>query len=361
MGSIFCSVSLGLIVSVLLFSAIFTGVGQAQLFPQTNNSVSKSSPASGLPPSQSKANLHLVKILTPTKGQQVPAGRDLLISGTSADNATSGCKVSIKVNGVSPYQDALPSGNAGHQNYSKWTFTLNSAYTLVNPGANKITAKFSCSGNPILLSHTSVNVTGVQTATAGALNPQNTPIGGPASGASNSTISKTVSNIKSPTPSEITSTPANSNIKAGKSMSVSIHFAKSSVLPGKEQTMTLKVVDANLTTPVANASVVGNITKGAGLIKKFEGTTDGGGTASYSWNVTKGGTTGKYNVAVQVSAPYYESQFASKSFKVSSSPFLSTNIANFVTSSQHSHPSTIIPIPHIRIPIIKIPFQLPFH
>jgi Bacterial Ig domain len=356
MGSIFCSASFGLIVSVLLFSAIFTGVGYAQLIPQTSKSASNSVPASG-----SKPSLHLVKILTPTKGQQVPAGRDLLISGTSADNATSGCKVSIKVNGVSPYQDTLPSGHVGQQNYSKWTFTLTSAYTLVNPGANKITAKFSCSGNPILLSHTSVNVTGVPTATAADLNPQNKPIGGPASGASNSTISKTVSNLKSPTPSDITSTPGNNKIKAGKSMSISIRFAKSSVLPGKEQTITLKVVDANLTTPIANASVVGNITKGAGLIKKFEGTTDGGGTASYSWNITKAGTTGKYNVAVQVSAPYYESQFASKSFKVSSSPFVSTNIANFVTSSQHIHPSTIIPIPHIRIPIIKIPFQLPFH
>jgi hypothetical protein len=64
---------------------------------------------------------------------------------------------------------------------------------------------------------------------------------------------------------------------------------------------------------------------------------------------------------VQVSAPDYESQSASKSFKVNSSPFVSTNITNFVTSAHHAHPSTIIPIPHIRIPIIKIPFQLPFH
>src|SRR5689334_1447923 len=96
MGSIFRCASFGLIVSVLLCFAIFTGVGQAQLFPQTNNSLSKSSPASGLPRPQSKPSLHLVKILTPTKGQQVPAGRDLLISGTSADNATSGCKVSMR-------------------------------------------------------------------------------------------------------------------------------------------------------------------------------------------------------------------------------------------------------------------------
>lgn len=361
MGSVFRSTSFGLIVSVLLFSAIITGEGYAQLFPQTNNSVSKSSPASGLPLPQSKPNLHLVKILTPTKGQQVPAARDLLISGTSADNATSGCKVSIKVNGVSPYQDALPSGIAGHQSYSKWNFTLSSAYTLVKPGANRITAKFSCSGNPILMSHTSVNVTGVPTATAAMLGPQKARIGGPASGASNSTISKMVSNVKSSTPSNITSTSINNKINAGKSMSVSIRFAKSSVLLGKEQTITLKVIDANLTTPIANASIVGNITRSSGLIQKFEGTTDGGGTASYSWNITKGETTGKYKVAVQVSAPDYESQFASKTFKVSSSPFVSTNITNFVASGHHTHPSTIIPIPHIRIPIIKFPFQLPFH
>lgn len=361
MGSIFCSASFGVVVSVLLCSAIFTGAGYAQLFPQTNNSVSKPSPTLGLPRPQSKPILHLVKILTPTKGQQVPAGRDLLISGTSADNSTSGCKVSIKVNGVNPYQNALPSGSVGHQNYSKWNFTLNSTYTIVKPGANKITAKFSCSGNPTLLSHTSVNVTGVSTPTTASLNPQKVPLGGSASGAVNSTISKMVSNIKSTTPSNITSTSENSKIKAGKSMLVSIRFAKSSVLPGKEQTITLKVVDANLSTPIANASVVGNITKTSGLIKNFEGTTDGGGTASYSWNITKGESTSKYKAVVQVSAPDYESQSASKSFKVNSSPLVSTNITNFVTSTHHAHPSTIIPIPHIRIPIIKIPFQLPFH
>lgn len=360
MGSIFRSASFGLIVLVLLCSAIFTGVGYAQLFPQTNNSVSKSIP-SGLPQPQTKPNLHLVKILTPTKGQQVPVGRDLLISGTSADNATTGCKVSIKLNGVNPYQNALPSGIVGHQNFSKWIFTLTSTYAMLKPGANKITAKFSCSGNPTLLSHTSVNVTGVSPPTTAGLNPQKVPLGGPASGAANSTISTMASNIKSPKPTNITSTSGNSKIKAGKSMSVSIHFARSSVLPGKGQTMTLKVVDANLTTPIANASILGNITKTSGLIKKFEGTTDGQGTASYSWNITKGETTGKYKVVVQVSAPYYESQIASKSFKVNSSPFLSTNITNFATSTHSAHPSTIIPIPHIRIPIIKIPFQLPFH
>src|SRR5436309_16004220 len=55
----------------------------------------------GIQSPKTQPNLHLVKIISPTKGQQVSVGRDLPISGTSRDNATiPNCKVSIKVNFV---------------------------------------------------------------------------------------------------------------------------------------------------------------------------------------------------------------------------------------------------------------------
>src|SRR6266705_6559243 len=122
-----------------------------------NTTYSQVSPTPSTP-----SKLHLVKITSPTKGQQVPVGKDLTISGTSLDNGTSSdCKVSVKVNGISPYHDASGNGGPGQADYSKWNFTLTSTYTNIQPGSNKITAKFSCSNNPIFLSHNSVNVTGV--------------------------------------------------------------------------------------------------------------------------------------------------------------------------------------------------------
>jgi hypothetical protein len=105
---------------------------------------------------------HLVKIISPTKGQEVRVGKDLTIYGISSDSSkTSGCKVSVIVNGKKPYRTAYPEGQAGWGDYSKWNFTLTPSYTSFKEGQNKITAKFSCGDDPNLISHNSVNVTGV--------------------------------------------------------------------------------------------------------------------------------------------------------------------------------------------------------
>lgn len=105
-------------------------------------------------------DLHAVKITSPAKGQEVAVGKDLLISGSSADNTTTpDCQVSVIANGIKPYHNALPSGSGGPaNNYSKWSFNLTPVYTTIKQGRNKITAKFSCPSDPSLLDHTSVNV-----------------------------------------------------------------------------------------------------------------------------------------------------------------------------------------------------------
>ena len=151
---------------LILLSSILTNAAYAQIFPNTRGSPTTTvspSPPSTLqqqPPSQPK--LHLVKITSPAKGQQVPIGKDLTISGTSLNNGTrSDCKVSVKVNGINPYHDASGNSGSGQADFSKWNFTLAPAYTKIQPGPNKITAKFSCTNSPNLLSHNSVNVTGV--------------------------------------------------------------------------------------------------------------------------------------------------------------------------------------------------------
>jgi hypothetical protein len=115
---------------------------------------------------------HAVRITSPNKGQQVPIGRDLSVSGISSTigvgNATtktttpSTCQAYVIVNNVKPYQPATGIGPGGSADYSKWNFVLTSKYTTIKPGpSNKITAKYVCSSNPTSASFYSVNVTGV--------------------------------------------------------------------------------------------------------------------------------------------------------------------------------------------------------
>lgn len=154
--TILVALALGMFLSSILVNA---AMAYAQ---QISSSPSHSSP---LPPSTSPLTpkLHTVKITSPTKGQQVPTGKDLTVSGvTAAGTAASHCQVSVIVNGVKPYQLAIGTGPSGQTDYSKWNFILTSKYTTINPGlTNKITAKHTCIGNPNLVSFSSVNVIGV--------------------------------------------------------------------------------------------------------------------------------------------------------------------------------------------------------
>ena len=156
----------------LLSFALWTNVSYAQLLQP---GAGKEVPPQKLSPNkQALANatlsplspkLHAVRITSPTKGQQIPIGKDLTIAGISSANATSHCQVSIIINGVKPYQPATGTGPGGAADYSKWNFVLTSKYTTIKPGpANKITAKYTCEGNPGIASFYSVNVTGVTTA-----------------------------------------------------------------------------------------------------------------------------------------------------------------------------------------------------
>lgn len=155
--TILVALALGMFLSSILVN---TAMAYAQ-------QVSSSPPHSSSPllPSTSPLTpkLHTVKITSPTKGQQVPTGKDLTVSGvTTAGTAASHCQVSVIANGVKPYQSAIGTGPGGRTDYSKWNFILTSKYTTINPGlTNKITAKHTCIGNPNLVSFSSVNVIGV--------------------------------------------------------------------------------------------------------------------------------------------------------------------------------------------------------
>ena len=101
-----------------------------------------------------------VKITSPSKGQQVQPG-GILVSGTSSANATTACTVSVVINGIRPYQRAVPTGHGGANDYSNWTFTATQKYTVIKQGQNKMTAKMSCPQNLNFTKFYSINVTGV--------------------------------------------------------------------------------------------------------------------------------------------------------------------------------------------------------
>jgi hypothetical protein len=120
----------------------------------------------GTSSASSQQRISKVKITSPTRGQQVPVGKDLTVSGTSIDNATAKCEVSVIVNNVKPYQPAIstvgPGRTGGAADYSKWKFDITSKYTTIKPGQNKITSRFECEDNSASKGFSSVNVTGVQ-------------------------------------------------------------------------------------------------------------------------------------------------------------------------------------------------------
>ena len=124
------------------------------------------------------SKIHGVKIVSPARDQKVPAGKNLTVIGTSIDNATSNCIVSISLNGMKPYQRVTGAGPNGITDYSLWGFLLTPKYAPVKVGENQLKAKFSCIDNPSLVSYYSANITGISslpptitsTTTAAAVN-----------------------------------------------------------------------------------------------------------------------------------------------------------------------------------------------
>jgi hypothetical protein len=114
-------------------------------------------------------NLPSVKITSPHKGQQVPADSNILVSGISspssaADKSRTDCTVSVLLNAVKPYQNAVATGHGGTTDYSTWRYDITPNYAAIKQGQNKITAKISCAANPTnLTKFNSLNVTGIGT------------------------------------------------------------------------------------------------------------------------------------------------------------------------------------------------------
>src|ERR687895_658001 len=125
-----------------------------------------------------------VNIVSPSKGEAVPAGSSLTVSGTSDDNAQTNCNIQIIVNDNRPYQDTIP---VAPGDYSEWTFVVNPQYAEIEEGINSITSKASCDvpHEPFLkldpltrqyVKHYGINVTGVPAGVQGGLESEQPPV-----------------------------------------------------------------------------------------------------------------------------------------------------------------------------------------
>src|ERR687892_380434 len=85
-----------------------------------------------------------INIVNPVTTQNVSSQDGLIISGQSSDNNIKNCSVSVIVNDVRPYQNAVAKGSGGATDFSAWEFVLHNTYTHINEGVNKITSKLLC-------------------------------------------------------------------------------------------------------------------------------------------------------------------------------------------------------------------------
>ena len=93
---------------------------------------------------------------------------------------------------------------------------------------------------------------------------------------------------------------------------VEASLLKRFVVPGDQQTVDVKVIDANTKEIVAGADVVAKM----GQKKGYNGTSDAVGAFSHTWNITSDIPAGKYNVLVKASADGYQPATLTGSFEV---------------------------------------------
>ena len=107
-----------------------------------------------------------IKISSPHAAEQIPVG-GITIFGTSTDNATRDCEVSVILNNIRPYNKAMATGPGGENDYSTWFFMYYSNdFGFIKDGQNQITAKLSCYFAPFSLTkYYSINVTGIDLGT----------------------------------------------------------------------------------------------------------------------------------------------------------------------------------------------------
>jgi hypothetical protein len=257
-----------------------------------------------------------VKIVSPTEGQQVPIGEELIASGESSDDISKDCTVSIIANNIKPYQNAYPTGASGLGDYSKWSFTLSSNYTDILEGRNRITAKLSC---PESTKWYSVNAIGVRTGEESTNVSSNfTPSVLSAINETGKLTPQQEQQMSStPPPSPAASSQPAASGENTKTMSVIFDILNNPVSRGSDQNITITVSDAALNESIPGATITGKLLyPGDNYVKDFTGTTDPNGQFAYHWTIGKNGDAGELTIEAQIVASGYESQQARSAFQI---------------------------------------------
>ena len=238
----------------------------------------------------------IIKIVRPVTTQNVSSQEELIISGQSSDNNLKNCSVSVIVNDLRPYQNAVAKGSGGATDFSEWEFVLHNNYTHINIGQNKITSKLFCeSASPRWYS---VFVNGVT-------NSSNEDVFSPVQSGEQQ------QNIPTTNLSGTNEVDRNNN-----ELQVSIVPLKNPVERGDTQDATITVTDSG-SRPVANAEIVGKlIYPGDNYEKDFSGITDSQGKFVYSWIIGEKGDVGALSIEVEVSSQGYPPSSATGSFDV---------------------------------------------
>ena len=250
-----------------------------------------------------------IKIVNPITTQNVTTGQELSVSGLSSDNSLKNCSVSLIVNDVKPYQNAVASGTAGTDDFSQWKFVLRTNYTQIIDGENKITAKLLCSNAPTRWY--SVFVVGVPnisnqeiSSTVQSEPPQDlAPV--------QSEPQQDLSTAPAVNVSDIVDTGNNNNI-----MLVSVFSQKNPVARGDTQNTTITVTDSN-SRPIPNADIDGKLVyPGDNFEKTFNGQTDLQGKFVYSWTIGENGDVGPLSIEIDVSSQGRTDSSVTSSFDV---------------------------------------------
>jgi len=301
-----------------------------------------------------------LKIVSPVKGQHIPTGTNLTVTGTSSDNSSTNCQISLLLNDLKPYQKTTPTGksSSGGEDYSSWRYVLNnSTYSSIKQGINKITSKMTCVNtdqprvtNPGVSRWYSINVTGVPAKTAQSTPKFVTRL--PASNNLNNSDTSLTSKVNSSKPSPLRLTTSvykpiqptniaaksntNSSVKPDTNihtLAVSLEVGKNPITTGQKQTVKVVVTDGATNAKVAGAKVTTDIQPSSSSIveRQFVGITGPDGKVSKTWKM---GDEGKlettYNIYSTISAPGYQYKTISGTFRALAPQNDAENISNKV-------------------------------
>jgi len=313
-------------------------------------------PTSKIPLSHGMA----LKIVSPVKGQHIPTGTNLTVTGTSSDNSSTNCQISLLLNDLKPYQKTTPTGksSSGGEDYSSWRYVLNnSTYSSIKQGINKITSKMTCVNtdqprvtNPGVSKWYSINVTGGPAKTAQStpkfvtrlpasnnLNHSDTSLTSKVNSSKPSPLRLTTSVYKPIQPTNIAAkSNTNSSVKPDTNihtLAVSLEVGKNPITTGQKQTVKVVVTDGATNAKVAGAKVTTDIQPSSSSIveRQFVGITGPDGKVSKTWKMRdEGKLETTYNIYSTISAPGYQYKTISGTFRALAPQNDAENISNKV-------------------------------